>query len=87
MACCQVQWIDDKGTPTPDSNPPVAIAKYHEAIFAPFSAKVTAHKTEVRESYFICAKHLAMVRPSWLYGSAWEIEMLSQETQNELEKI
>ncbi len=68
---CKTQWISDEGKPTPDNNPAVMMAHYHEPIWSMpgggIGNKITRHSDKIRDSFPICADHYARVTPEMLW--------------------
>jgi len=74
MKTCEIQWIDDNGKPTPDTNPAIGIAR----------SIITygGGDSQVRE-YPICAEHAAQI-PTEIstcahYVSRWDLLPLPTE--------
>lgn len=54
---CAIQWIDENGKPTPDSNPAVAIA-----VFVSHQCLVNGRRHQGEERRFpICAEHVKRI--------------------------
>jgi hypothetical protein len=70
-ALCQIQWIDDQGNPTPDTNPAIARVRT--------KARVEQHhgrsiKFEQSDWYCICAEHAKQLGEPGMH--IWECEAL-----------
>jgi hypothetical protein len=54
---CKIQWIDDKGTPTPDENPAIGEVRV-EAYREPYPTAVNGYIDHPTSEWFpICADH------------------------------
>jgi hypothetical protein len=64
---CKIQWIDDKGKPTPDENDAVMMAHYHTPIWGVPGPnnRIIGYSEEIQESFPICAEHYARVAYSF----------------------
>lgn len=75
MATCEIQWIDDKGRPTPDEQPAVGRVK----VIAHQYHGENGHIAEIEESkwFNICAEHRAQMQAPGM--QLWRFEYLSTE--------
>jgi hypothetical protein len=84
---CKIQWIDDRGQPTPDDNEAVAIAHYHKAIWLLPSGgpgnKIIDYSDEIKVSFPICQEHLDKMKPSW---KGWSVSSLPMDERKSDEK-
>ena len=77
MRTCMIQWIDQEGNPTPDSNEAVMMAFCHDSRWLIPSGssdnKIVGYTDKIQQSFPICAEHYARVTPSMRYenGGAW----------------
>ena len=70
MITCNIQWIDEQGNPTPDTNPAIGIVTCHSVSFG----------KEGSRPFFICAEHAKRLREDEL--SDWRLHMPEQVSEN-----
>ncbi len=59
---CQIQWIDDKGNPTPDDHPAIGLAMLEHA-----KAHDRRYLTSAQSGFPICAHHLERMPQGWSF--------------------
>lgn len=80
MTTCRIQWVDDNGRPTPDTNPAVGIAVYEAHEFQVNGRSFFAPE----QRYPICEHHAAILRESLIHAGEhprtkwWRLEQLPQ---------
>lgn len=80
---CKIQWIDENGKRTPDSNVAVAIAYAHEAKSRDqrTGRAIEFWPDKFVDHYPICQDHLARVESEMLFenGGSWSFEKLGTD--------
>lgn len=66
---CQIQWIDDKGNPTPDENEAVGHVYVEEHVY--IRPDGTGVKIDRSKDFGICADHLKRFHDDHLLGHNW----------------
>lgn len=74
MTTCKIQWIDDAGNPTPDSNPAITEVR---CVFS------GSPGSKPSEWFPICAEHLKQMPPD----GSWEVRNLIETAASALAKI
>lgn len=70
MITCQIEWIDEQGNPTPDTNPAIGVATCHSVSFG----------KEGSRPLFICAEHAARINELELCD--WRLHTPAQVSEN-----
>jgi len=79
---CKIQWIDDNGKGSPDTNQATHMAQFHTPIFNKNGSTISYTET-IREEYPICPKHMEMVTTEMYYPlGAWSFIPIDVQENN-----